>query len=127
MKNEKLEKDLIKYEKKEEYQKLNRGTQNVLRFYYNSKDKRNISGILIVDDIVWDNDFKDFVSALKSYDVNELVFGSTWSSAIELEMYLIENGYEVVGTTKYYEDDCFGRKEIKKGIKMVWNKSSKDM
>lgn len=122
MKNEKLDKMLIEYEDSEKFQQLRGGIQKLLRFYYNSKDEKNLSKMLIVDDTVWDYEMGSFVDGLKMNDVKELVFCSTWSSSIILLMYLIENGYEVDGTIVYKKDRWFGEDEIKKGIKLVLKK-----
>lgn len=120
MKNKKLDELLEICINEEECKKLNKGTNELLRFYYYSKelnDENNKVGALIVDDIVWEVD--EFIEALLKNDVKELVFASTWSSAIKLEMSLMENGYMPTEVVVYSERMCFGKKEIKKGIKMI--------
>ena len=122
MKNKMLDKMLIEYEEPKKFQQLRGGIQKLLRFYYNSKDEKNLSKMLIVDDIVWDTEMESFVYGLKEYGVKELVFHSTWSSSIELLMYLVDNGYQVKGTIAYKEDKWFCEKQIKKGLKLVLKK-----
>lgn len=120
MKNEKLEKMLIENGEGENYKALEDGMKRLLRFYYLSKDEKNLSKMLVVDDIIWDNELEGFVKALKEYDVKELVFASTWSSAINVMMYLLDNGYTTDGTIVYEEGKAiFGDKYEKKGIKLV--------
>lgn len=119
MRNEKLEKLLLEKGEGENWKALDDGMKRLLRTYYLSKDEKNISNMLIVDDIIWDKELKGFVEGLKENDVNEFVFSSTWSGAIDALMYFIENGYQVDGTVIYSEQEWFGKKEIKKGIKLV--------
>lgn len=119
MKNEKLEKMLIENGEGEKYKALEDGMKRLLRFYYLSKDEKNLSKMLIVNDIIWDNELEDFTKALKEYNVKELVFSSTWSSAIEAMMYLLDNGYTTDGTIVYEKNNWFGKEEIKKGIKLI--------
>lgn len=119
MKNEKLEKLIKEYESEEKFKQLDNGMKNLLHTYYCSKNANNIAGMLIINDIIWDNELESFVKGLKENDVKELVFASTWSSAIQVLMYLIENGYQVAGTIEYYKDEFLGKTEIRKGIKLV--------
>lgn len=120
MKNERLEKMLIENGEGENWKALEDGMKRLLRFYYLSKDEKNIAKMLIVDDIIWDNELEGFAKALKEYGVKELVFASTWSSAINVLMYLLDNGYTTDGTIEYEEGkEIFGSKYIKKGIKLV--------
>lgn len=119
MKNEKLEKMLIENGEGEGWKALDDGMKKVLNFYYRSKDEKNVSKMFIVDDIIWEKELEGFVKGLKDNGVNELVFASTWSSAIEVMMYFLENGYVVDSTVIYRDEVLFGQREIRKGIKMV--------
>ena len=121
MYNEKLEKALKKYEDVEKFKKLKDGEKDILQLYYKSREKSNLSKKLVIDEIVWDYDFEDFINALKKYEVNELVFSSTWSSSVNLLMALVENGYEVVGTEIYYKDIIWYNKkeDIRKGLTLI--------
>ena len=116
-------KSIKKYENREEFKKLNRGEQTLVQFIYWSKDKTNQlidNDIVVIDDIVWEDDFEDFKKALKKFDVNKIIFNSTWSSSIGLLMFLMDNGFEVESTIVYSKEKTWSdRIEIKKGIKLV--------
>lgn len=105
-----------------EWNKLNEGEKQLIRFWNFSRgEDRNITNNIILDDIVWDKEMEDFVKALNDYEVDRLIFASTWSSAIELLMYLLDNGWETKGTIVYRKEKIIGEdgyREIK-GIKLI--------
>lgn len=121
MYNEKLEKAVKKYEDKEKWKTLKDGEKDVLNFYYKSRGEDNLAKKIIVDDIVWDYDYEDFIKALNKYDVKELIFSSTWSNAINLLMVLMENGFTPAGTEVYNKTEIWynGNVVIKKGIILI--------
>lgn len=120
MYNERLEKMLEEYKEAEKFQKLDGGTKDLLSSYYKSKDINNISNTLVIEDIVWDYDLEDFAKALNEYNINELIVSSSWSSsAIQVIMYLVENGYEVAGTKIYNDKKLFGDRIIRKGLLLI--------
>lgn len=120
---DKLEKLFYKVEKNdEEWNKLNEGEKKLVRFWNFSRgEDRNITNNIIVDDIVWDKEMKDFVKALNDYEVDRMIFASTWSSAIELLMYLLDNGWTTAGTIVYRKEKIIGKDEYReiKGIKLI--------
>lgn len=120
---DKLEKLFYKVEKNdEEWDKLNEGEKKLVRFWNFSRgEDRNITNNIILDEIVWDTEMEEFVKALNDYEVDRLIFASTWSSAIELLMYLLDNGWETKGTIVYrIEKGLFGEKDKEvKGIKLI--------
>lgn len=117
--NNELEKLLVEYEDVSKFKELSGGMKSLLHLYYQAKDKSNLTNGLIIDDIVWDDYMEDFVNGLKKYKVKEIIFASTWSSAIVLLMTLIDNGYVVKDTVIYNESEWLGRKSIKKGIRLI--------
>ena len=123
MKNIKLKKlfDEVK-SNDEKWEELNKGTKQLVRAYnFTTVNEDNIVDEIIIDDIIWDNERADFVKALVKYDVKELIFASTWSSAIELLTYLIDAGWKVEGTVIYkIEKGLFGNKDKEyKGLKLI--------
>lgn len=120
---DKLEKLFYKVEKNdEEWNKLNEGEKKLVRFWNFSRgEDRNITNNIIVDDIVWDKEMEDFVKALNDYEVDRMIFASTWSSAIELLMYLLDNGWTTAGTIVYRKEKIIGKDEYReiKGIKLI--------
>jgi hypothetical protein len=121
--NKKLERifDKVK-DNDEEWNKLNDGEKKLVRFWnFSRQDEKSLTGEIIIDDILWDYELEDFVKALNKYEVNSLVFASTWSSAIVVLMYLLDNGWETKGTIVYkIEKGLFGNKDKEvKGIKLI--------
>ena len=123
MKNIKLKKLFDKVSKDDKkWKELDDGTKQLVRAYNFSKtNENNIVDDVIINEVIWDNEKADFVKALVKYDVKELVFASTWSSAIELIVYLVDAGWEVEGTIVYkIEKGLFGNQDREyKGLKMV--------
>lgn len=106
----------------EKWNELNEGQKKVIRFWNFSRgEDRNITNNIIVDDIVWDKEQEDFIKALDEYEVDRLIFASTWSSAIELLMYLLDNGWTTAGTIVYRKEKIIGKDEYReiKGIKLI--------
>lgn len=120
---EKLEKLFYKVEKNdEEWKKLNEGEKKLVRFWNFSRgEDRNITNNIILDEIVWDTEMEDFIKALDDYEVDRLIFASSWSGAIELLMCLLDNGWETKGTIVYRKEKIIGKNEYRevKGIKLI--------
>lgn len=112
MKNIKLE--LEKSKNQEYWDKLNDGEKYVLRLADNN---------YVLTDVIWDYDYENFYKALKEYGVKEIIFASTWSSALKLEIFLIEKGCEIAGTKVARKEfrgyDFETKKEIYKDIKGI--------
>ena len=106
--------ELEKSKNKEYWNKLNGGQKDALILANNN---------YVLKEVIWDYNFEDFYKALKEYGIKEFIFASTWSSALELEIFLIEKGCEIAGTKVIRKEfrgyDFESKKEIYNDIKGI--------
>ena len=116
-------KSIKKYYNIEEFKKLNEAEKTLVQLIYRTPEKINQlidTDILVIDQIVWDSDYNDFIKALKHFDINKVIFACNWSSSLGLLMTLLENDFIIDNTIIYYKEKTFsGRIETKKGIKLI--------
>lgn len=106
--------ELKKSKNQEYWDKLNEGQKDALMLAHNN---------YVLEGVLWDYNFEDFYKALKEYGIKEFIFASTWSSALKLEIFLIEKGCKIVGTKVIEKEfrgyDFESKKEIYKDIKGI--------
>ena len=90
----------------------------VLSGYIAAKDLGHPS--IIINDIVWEQDYTATLDALEEYGVTELTFSSTWSGAIEFLHFLISNGWQVTEPTEVIRKGYFND-EVQKALLLKRN------
>lgn len=110
MKNEKLEKSLQAVME----QKLvpNPGELKVIVAYKMTKESSNAED-LVVDSIIWENEYEEFIKGLNEYEVNSLILNDRSTGLMSTLELLIENGYKVEGLKSYISYSSFKNKELK--------------
>lgn len=85
--NEMMEKDLEK-------QNLNEAQVIILRQYLNTKKYFDTNKI-VIDDIIWEQNYQDFVDYLRETGIKEFIIIEASSGLIKLLSFLLSNGFEI--------------------------------
>lgn len=95
---------------------LNGGESVIIRNYRYTKKYLNTEHI-VIDDIVWEDDQKDFLDTLRKLDINKIIITNTSTALMGLIYFLINEGCVIEGTILIEGE--FG--EDKKGLLMKVN------
>lgn len=123
---ERLYEEMIINKNEEEWKTLNEGEKNIFSQYRNNRYQRQSqkeysdytieTEKLYITDVIWENELEEAYEFLKRNEIKEIIFASSWSSAMEVLNYLIDKGCKVIGNEVYkidYNWDGEIRKENK--------------